>query len=252
VGQGAVKSGTHPLQEGPQRAAAMGQRGSKSQEPPSICAHPGLFGYLCERSLRLTPEQAGLYARIEALPKGRMAGSPDEAQFLAWLCELVGARTCVEVGVFRGSTTTALAGALPEGGVVHALDVTDEYVLPEAREAWQRPGRGRVDLRVGPATESLRQLLDEGNRGRVDLAFVDANKNDYDAYYELCLALVRPGGIVAVDNVLWHGKVLNPALVALDSDTAAIDALNRKILADERVTITMLPMADGLTLCRKR
>lgn len=225
---------------------------AKSRMPPSVSMHPGLFGYLCDNSLRLTEAQMALQKEIEAMGKAVMAGSPDEAQLLAWLCELMGATRVVEIGVFRGSTTLALAQALPKCGKVYALDLSRDY-MEVGQKYWELAGVShKIDVRIGPAAASLQTLLDEGLEGCIDFAFIDADKASYDEYYELCLRLVRSGGVVAIDNVLWHGAVLDDALLTTDTDTMHIHQINRKVHTDELVTITMNPIADGLTLCRKR
>jgi O-methyltransferase len=179
-----------------------------------------------------------------------MQTSADEVAFLGLLCRLLGARKVVEVGVFTGFGTLALARAVPADGRVVALDITDKW-LSAGRAAWAEAGVAeRVDLRVGDARASLASLLAADGPGSFDLAFIDADKTSVGDYYEACLALVRPGGVVAVDNTLWGGAVVDPLVD--DASTRAIRALNARIHADERVDPVMLPIADGLTLARKR
>ncbi len=164
------------------------------------------------------------------------------------LAHLTGARRAVEVGVFTGYSTLCVASALAEGGMLTACDVSAEWTAI-ARRYWQEAGVAqRIDLRLAPASDTLDDLLAQ-EAGAFDLAFIDADKANYAVYYEKCLSLLRPGGLLLIDNVLWNGAVLqaDPA----DADTRAIQALNRKIHADPRVDISLLPVADGLTLARK-
>jgi predicted O-methyltransferase YrrM len=169
---------------------------------------------------------------------------------MALLVELVGARNVLEIGVFTGYSSTRLALALPPEGRITACDINEEFTAT-ARRHWQRAGvADKIDLRLGPALDTLDGLIAEGRAGTYDLAFIDADKENYDGYYERALQLLRTGGLVLIDNVLWGGKVADPA--ANDADTAAIRALNQKIHTDPRVSISLLPIADGLTLALKR
>lgn len=179
-----------------------------------------------------------------------MMGAPDEAAFLSWLLLATGGKRVVEVGVFRGTTTLAIAKSLPSDGIVVGLDISDEFAQMGKR-AWADMGvADKVDFRVGPAVDSLKQLIAEGRQGTFDLAFIDADKENYPSYYELCLQLLRPGGIIAVDNVLWGGAVIDPP-EQQEEHTKAIVAVTAKIRNDPRVHAVMLPIADGVYLCRK-
>ena len=181
---------------------------------------------------------------------GMMQISPDQGQFMAMLVRLTGARRILEVGTFTGYSSLAMALALPDDGTIHALDVSDEYTSV-ARRHWEKAGVDhKITLTLAPATETLRGFLDDGMAGSFDLMFIDADKANYDAYYEHGLELVRDGGVILVDNVLWSGSVIDRA--KQDDDTAAIRALNNKLKHDERIDLTMLSIGDGLTLAHKR
>jgi caffeoyl-CoA O-methyltransferase len=179
--------------------------------------------------------------------------SPEQGQLMGLLIQLLGARRTIEVGVFTGYSSISVALALPPDGRIVACDVSEEFTAI-ARRYWKTAGVAeRIDLRLAPATATLDGLLREGKAGTFDFAFIDADKENYDAYYERSLQLLRKGGLIAIDNVLWDGKVADPAIAdGKDVDTAAIRALNRKLVKDERVTLSMLPLADGLTLALKR
>ncbi len=181
---------------------------------------------------------------------GSMQVAPEEGALLALLVRLIGARRVLEVGTFTGYSSTAMALALPPAGRIVCCDVSREWT-DVARAAWADAGvADRVELRLAPALETLDALLADGGAGSFDLAFIDANKTGYDDYYERCLRLVRPGGLVAIDNVLWSGKVADPSVT--DDDTLAIRALNEKIAVDERVDPVMTSIGDGLTLAQVR
>jgi caffeoyl-CoA O-methyltransferase len=169
---------------------------------------------------------------------------------MALLVRLIGARRCLEIGTFTGYSALAVALALPSGGRVLTCDV-DERTTAIARRHWDAAGVGeRIESRLGPAAATLDRLLADGVAGSFDFAFIDADKPGYDGYYERALRLVRPGGLIAIDNVLWGGAVADPA--RQDPDTAALKALNRKLQGDERIDLSLLPLGDGLTLARKR
>ncbi len=211
---------------------------------------PELYRYLLEVSLRERPLQAELRRYTAAMPEARMQIAPEQGQFMALLVELMGARRCLEVGVFTGYSALAVALALPPEGRLVACDVSEEWTAV-ARSYWERAGVAqRIDLRLAPAVQTLDGLLAAGEAGCFDFAFIDADKGGYVDYYERVLALLRPGGVVAVDNVLWNGSVADPADQA--PDTVAIRAFNRRLHDDERVSLSLVPIGDGLTLARKR
>lgn len=208
-----------------------------------------LYQYLLNVSLREHPVLAELRAVTRKHPLARMQISPEQGQFMALLIKLTGARRTIEIGVFTGYSALAVALALPHDGTIVACDVSKEFT-DVGRSHWKKAGvAGKIDLRLAPAVDTLDKLIVEGQSGRFDFAFIDADKTSYDAYYERCLALLRQGGLIAIDNVLWNGRVARPAE---DDDTAAIQALNRKLQSDARVDLSMLPIGDGLTLVRKR
>jgi len=211
---------------------------------------PNTYHYLLDVSLREPKLLAELREETARHPGARMQTAPEQGQFMALLVELIGARKTLEIGVFTGYSALWVAGALPPDGKVVALDV-DPDTTAVARRYWERAGvADRIDLRVGDATESLDALLKAGERESFDFAFIDADKEGYSGYFERAYALVRPGGIIAVDNVLWSGRVADPAND--EPDTNAIRALNRKLKDDPRVTLSLVPIADGLTLAIKR
>ena len=178
-----------------------------------------------------------------------MQTSPEQGQFLHMLARLAGAKKTLEVGVFLGYSSTWVALALPAGGKIIACDQSEEYTQ-EARQLWHAAGvADKIELRLGPALDTLDALIAAGNEGSFDFAFIDADKGNYANYYDRALLLVRPGGLIAIDNVLWDGDVIDPAKT--DAETEAIRAFNRKLQADERVTLSLVPLGDGLTLACK-
>ena len=183
-------------------------------------------------------------------PHAQMQISPDQGQFMALLMHLIGARRTLEVGVFTGYSSLSVALALPEDGRIIACDVHEEWTSI-ARRYWREAGvEKKIDLRLRPAIETLDDLIATGQGGRFDFAFIDADKENYTNYYDRALVLLRRGGLIAVDNVLWSGRVLDPG--DNDVDTCAIRAFNEKLLTDERVWLSMLPVRDGLTLACKK
>lgn len=206
--------------------------------------------YIGEVITKETPLQKRLRAETAKLPMGMMQIGPDQGALLALLVRLIGAKRTLEVGTFTGYSALTVAQALPEGGKVIACDVSEEWTAI-ARRYWREAGLAdRIDLRLGPAAETLKALLEAGGAGSFDFAFIDADKSGYDAYYESCLQLIRPNGLIAIDNVLWSGAVLDPR--KRDADTAALRALNLKIRDDARVDSALLTVGDGLMLARKR
>ncbi len=210
-----------------------------------------LQAYIRDVSLREPPILARLRAETAALEDAAMQISPEQGQFMALLVETVGARQCLEVGTFTGYSALVVALALPADGRLVACDVSAEWTSI-GRRYWAEAGVAeRIDLRIAPALETLDRLIRDGAAGSFDFAFIDADKPNYDAYYERTLRLLRPGGIVAIDNVLWGGSVIKPEKDK-DPNTLAIRALNRKIKDDARVSISLLTIGDGLTIARKR
>ena len=206
--------------------------------------------YILDTTLRDVPVLADLRRETAALPQARMQTGPDQVQFLALLVRLIGAKRCIEVGVFTGYSALGVALALPPDGTILACDVSEEYTAI-ARKYWARAGVAeKIELRLAPATQTLDAALARGEAGTYDFAYIDADKSGYDAYYERCLQLIRPNGVIAIDNVLWGGDVARDA--GGDADTAALQALNAKIGRDERVDATLLPIGDGLMIARKR
>lgn len=216
----------------------------------SIQLDDSLYTYLLSASLREPEVLRQLREETANHPCGGMQIAPEQGQFMALLVELIGAQRVLEIGVFTGYSSTCMALALPSGGRLMALDLSAEYTRI-ARRYWQLAGvANKIELRLGPALASLDRLIEDGASGSFDLAFIDADKGHYAAYYERSLRLLRPGGLLLIDNVLWGGKVADPSVE--DDDTQAIRGLNRIIHTDERVTAVLLPVADGLTLARKR
>ena len=209
-----------------------------------------LYRYLLDCSLREHPAQAALRAATAAHPHAGMQISPEQGQFMALLVRLLGARRAVEIGVFTGYSALTVALALPDDGRLLACDISDEYTRV-GRPYWEQAGvADKIDLQLAPALATLDARLAAGEAEQYDFAFIDADKTRYDAYYERCLRLLRPGGLIAIDNTLWSGKVAHPA--AGDADTAALQALNAKLRDDARIDVSLLPIGDGLTLARKR
>ena len=209
-----------------------------------------LYDYIVDHSLRDHPVLAQLRKVTAGMKWGGMQIGPDQGQFMQLLVKLVGARNCIEVGVFTGYSSLAVALALPPGGKIVACDVSEEWTAI-GREHWKKAGvEDRIDLRLGPATETLDALLAGGGAGKYDFAFIDADKPGYLAYYERCLKLLRTGGLIAIDNTLWSGDVAKPDKT--DENTVAIRAVNDALHRDERIDVALLPVGDGVTLARKR
>lgn len=207
-----------------------------------------IYEYILKTTLRETPVQRELREITATMPQARMQTGPDQLQFMQLLVRALGARYCLEVGVYTGASALAVALAIPDDGKIVACDVSEEYTAI-AREFWQRAGVAeKIDLRLAPAEQTLNGLL--GQQGVYDFAYIDADKTNYNAYYELVLRLLRPGGLIAIDNVLWGGAVADPG--EADADTVALRKLNEKIGRDERVDPSMLTIGDGLAIVRKR
>jgi caffeoyl-CoA O-methyltransferase len=211
-----------------------------------------LYRYLLDVSLREHPALARLREETATHPLAGMQIAPEQGQFMALLVKLIGARRTIEVGVFTGYSALAVALALPDDGRVLACDVNAEYTAI-ARAHWQRAGVAhKIELALAPALDTLEARLAAGEAASYDFAFIDADKANYDAYYERALRLLRPGGVVAFDNTLWSGRVAQEVDPRQDPDTAALQALNLKLRDDERIDLALLPIGDGLTLARKR
>ena len=209
-----------------------------------------LYDYLLENSLREPEILHQLRAETAKLPMSRMQIAPEQGQLMALLLKLIGAKKTLEIGVFTGYSTLVTALALPEDGKVIACDKDERYTAI-AQKYWQQAKvEHKIDLRIAPAKETLEQLIASGQENSFDFAFVDADKRGYEYYYEQCLKLVRTGGLIAIDNVLWSGRVANPE--DTDKRTVAIREFNQKLHQDQRVTISLVPIADGLTLAMKR
>jgi len=209
-----------------------------------------LYNYLLSVSLREPEILLKLRQETASHPRSGMQISPEQGQFMRLLVELIGAKKALEVGVFTGYSSLSVALALPDDGKIIAADVSEEFTAI-ARRYWQEAGvADKIDLRLAPALETLDQLLATGQAETFDFAFIDADKENYDAYYERSLQLIRPGGLIAIDNVLWSGKVADPQYQ--DESTQALRALNEKLHHDERVALSLIPIADGLTLAIKR
>ena len=209
-----------------------------------------LHAYLLRIGTRESAAAAALRAEtLAATPWHPMQISPEQGAFMALLVRLLGAKRTLEVGTFTGYSALVVAEALPADGRIIACDVSEEWTAI-GRPFWERAGVAeKIDLRLRPAVETLDALIEAGDAGTFDFAFIDADKANYDAYYERCLALLRQGGVIGIDNVLWGGRVANDAVD--DEDTQAIRALNAKVRDDARVDVAMLPVGDGLTLARK-
>jgi caffeoyl-CoA O-methyltransferase len=216
----------------------------------SIGLDDRLYRYLLDVSLREPPALARLREETAAHPRAGMQISPEQGQFMQLLLRLTGARRVVEVGVFTGYSSLAMALALPPDGRILACDVSEEYTAV-ARRHWAEAGvAGRIELVLAPARETLDARLAAGEAGSYDFAFIDADKGAYLDYYERLLRLLRPGGLIAVDNTLWSGAVADPKDRA--PDTVALREFNARLRDDDRVDLSLVPIGDGLTLARRR
>jgi predicted O-methyltransferase YrrM len=215
----------------------------------TLALTPALYAYLAHQSLREPELLRTLREETARHPRHSMQIAPEEGQFLAFLVRLTGARRCLEIGVFTGYSSLAVALALPADGRLTALDVSEEYTAV-ARRYWRAAGvEDRIDLHLGQARDLLVDLV-QSQAGTYDWVFIDADKISYRHYYEAALVLVRPGGLIAIDNVLWGGAVADPADVT--EDTRAIRDLNAFLLGDERIDLSLVPIGDGVTLARRR
>ncbi len=211
---------------------------------------PALYEYYQSHSLREPEVLQKLREQSDKMSMGHMQISPEQGQFMRLLIELLQAKKTLDIGVFTGYSALSVALALPPDGKVIGCDINVEWTKI-ARRFWEMAGvADKIDLRLAPALETLQTLIDGGEAGTFDFAFIDADKLNYLEYYEKALILIRAGGLIAIDNVLWSGDVADPAID--DKNTQAIREVNETVLHDERVTISMLPIGDGLTLARKR
>ena len=208
-----------------------------------------LYDYLLTVSLREAPILKRLREETDKLAEAGMQISPDQGQFMALLLKLIGANRVIEIGTFTGYSALVMAMALPDDGKIICCDKSDEWTSM-ARRYWKEAGvESKLDLRLGNALETLDSLIETGHANKFDFAFIDADKVNIPNYFERCLTLLRQGGLIAVDNVLWGGSVINPE--KQDDDTVAIRAFNKQIKQDDRVDISLVPIGDGLTLARK-
>jgi predicted O-methyltransferase YrrM len=216
----------------------------------SISLTDSLYEYLLSVSLREPDLLRRLREETAALPNARMQIAPEQGQFMGLLVQLAGARRCLEVGVFTGYSSLAVALALPDDGRIVACDVSEEWTTV-ARRYWSAAGVAhKIDLRLAPALETLEGLLAAGEAGSYDFAFLDADKENYLRYYGLALELVRPGGLIVADNTLWSGRVIDPSNG--EAATVALRRFNETLHTDDRIDLSLVPVGDGLTLARKR
>jgi len=209
-----------------------------------------LYDYLLSVSLREPDVLRRLREETAADAAARMQIAPEQGQFMALVARLMGARRCLEIGVFTGYSSLALALALPEDGRILACDVSERWTAV-ARRYWAAAGVAhKIELRLATAMETLERLRETGAAGSFDFAFIDADKENYVGYYERVLGLLRPGGLIAVDNTLWSGRVADPE--NSEADTVAMRHFNEHVSRDERVDLSLVPIGDGLTLLRKR
>lgn len=209
-----------------------------------------LYKYMLDVSLREHPVLQALRHETAKLPASRMQITPEQGQFMALLIELIGAHKTLDIGVFTGYSALAVALALPDDGKIIACDI-DERPIAIAKKFWAQANVvNKIDLRLAPALETLNQLIANGEANSFDFAFIDADKANYSNYYEHALTLIRRGGLIMIDNTLWSGDVADSTIN--DNATCAIRAINEKLHHDERVSISLLPLGDGVTLARKR
>ena len=209
-----------------------------------------VYDYMLEHSLRESEACRLLREETAPMKMGMMQVSPEQGQFMAFLVRLTGTRRALEIGTFTGYSALCVAQALPSDGRLVCCDVSEEWTSVGQRY-WQSAGvSDKIDLKIGPATETLQALREDGEEGRYDFAFIDADKKNYLVYNENVLSLLRTGGVLLIDNVLWGGSVANPG--KNDDDTNAIRTLNQHLHGDDRVLLSMLPVGDGLTLVMKQ
>ncbi len=209
-----------------------------------------VYDYILENTLRDNPRYQALRDETRDLPDAVMQISPDQGQLMALLIKLIGAKAAIEVGTYTGYSSMVVAAALPADGRLVACDI-DPKMPAIGRRHWERSGLAdKIDLRIGPASETLDAMIAAGEAGSYDFAFIDADKDSYGQYYEQCLELVRQRGLILIDNVLWGGRTADPA--NNDESTVAIRTLTKQMQADERVDFSLIPVGDGLSLAVKR
>ncbi|RDH44846.1 O-methyltransferase [Zooshikella ganghwensis] len=209
-----------------------------------------ILTYVRDISLRETNTLKALRNETLKMPECNMQILPEQGQFMALLVRLMQAKKALEIGVFTGYSSLCVAQALPDNGELIACDNNADWVNI-GRKYWQQAGvEHKISTMIGSAKDSLQQLIDEKLEGSFDIAFIDADKENYDTYYEFALKLVRKGGLILLDNMLWSGAVVNSSIT--DTETESLRALNKKISTDERIDLSLLPFADGLTLALKR
>lgn len=219
-------------------------------EPSNVTVSPKLLSYIRDVSLREHPALINIREKTESHPCAKMQITPEQGQFMTMLMGLIGAKLTLEVGVFTGYSTCATALGLPDDGKIIALDRSREWTS-RAEKFWKEAGiDSKIDLRIGEACELLKNLENDGYSNKFDFIFIDADKKNYDNYYDYALKLIRPGGLIMIDNTLWRGKIIWKT-----SEEQAVHQLrrfNERLHRDERIDLSILPMADGITLVRKR
>ena len=216
----------------------------------TISITDSIYKYLCDNSLREDKNLSSLRAHTYRMEQRNMQISPEQGQFMQLLIKIMNVKNTIEVGVFTGYSSLCVALALPDNGKIIACDISTKYT-DIAEKYWEDANvRNKIDLRIGPGIDTLKTLIDKGMSNTFDFSFIDADKINYDNYYEMCLQLLRPGGLIAIDNVLWSGDVADMHIN--DIDTESIRSLNKKLHKDSRVDISLLPIGDGLTLALKK
>jgi len=209
-----------------------------------------IYNYIIKNSFRDLKILKKLRDETKKLPFGSMQISPDQGQLISLLIKLTSTKKILEVGTFTGYSSLVMALSLPDDGKIFCCDISKKYTSI-ARRYWKEAGvSNKIHLLLGPAEKSLAALLKKGENANFDMAFIDADKRNYKKYYENCLSLMRPGGLILIDNVLWSGKVVDPKIG--DKDTVSIRKLNSSVYKDNRVDLSMIPVGDGLTLVRKK
>jgi len=232
----------------------MRASGRQSSLLPVAVKTLGMSDAVHKYIVRETVDEPDVLRRLReetaTLPRATMQLSPEQGQFMRWLVELIGARTTLEIGAFTGYSAACVALAMGAEGRVLTCDVSEEWT-DIARRYWREAGvADQIELRLAPATDTLETLVAEGRSGSFDLAFIDADKESYPRYYELSRDLVRAGGVIAIDNTLWRGKVADPA--ERDAETEAVRAVTQRVFSDATVSASLVPIGDGLILARKR